>query len=104
MRQLKNEVHGMLLDNGVRDHAVGERLVEAPGRIAELLASLTLTPASRYCVQLALRQLLALGEEKAALQRRLYWTGQPLDTEVRLLMGIRGVTPLMALVFLSEVG
>ena len=24
IRQLKNEVHGMLLDNGVRDHAVGE--------------------------------------------------------------------------------
>jgi transposase len=63
-----------------------------------------LTPASRYCVQLALRQLLALGEEKAALQRRMYWTGRPLDSEVRLLMGIRGVTPLMAVIFLSEVG
>ena len=104
IRQLKNEVHGILLDNGVRDHAVGERLVEAPGRSAELLGSLSLTPASRYCVQLALRQLLALGEEKAALQRRMYWTGRPLDSEVRLLMGIRGVTPLMAVVFLSEVG
>ncbi len=104
IRQLKNEVHGVLLDNGVRDHAVGERLVEAPGRSAELLASLSLTPASRFCVQAALRQLRALGEEKEALQRRLYWTGRPLDAEVRLLMGIRGVTPLMALVFLSEVG
>ncbi len=104
IRQLKNEVHGVLLDNGVRDHVVGERLVEAPGRGAELLASLSLTPASRFCVQAALRQLLALGAEKEALQRRLYWTGRPLDRDIRLLMGIRGVTPLMALVFLSEVG
>lgn len=69
-----------------------------------MLASLSLTPASRFCVQAALRQLLALGVEKEALQRRLYWAGRPLDNDVRLLMGIRGVTPLMALVFLSEVG
>jgi transposase len=75
IRQLKNEVHGVLLDNGVRDHAVGEKLVEAPGHSAELLASLSLTPASRFCVQAALRQLLALGEEKGLLQRRLYWAG-----------------------------
>lgn len=104
IRQLKNEVHGILLDNGVRDHAVGERLVEAPGRSAELLGSLSLTPASRYCVQLALRQLLAFGGGEAALQRRMYWTGRPLDSEIRLLMGIRGITPLLALIFLSEVG
>ena len=104
LRQLKNLVHGVLLDNGVREHAVGEKLVEAPGHSAEVLASLSLTPASRFCVQAALRQLLALGVEKEALQRRLYWAGRPLDNDVRLLMGIRGVTPLMALVFLSEVG
>ena len=104
IRQLKNLVHGVLLDNGVREHAVGEKLVESPGHSAEVLASITLTPASRFCVQSALRQLLALGVEKDALQRRLYWTGRPLDSDVRLLMGIRGVTPLMALVFLSEVG
>lgn len=104
LRQLKNLIHGVLLDNGVREHAVGEKLVEAPGHSAEVLASITLTPASRFCVQSALRQLLALGAEKDALQRRLYWAGRPLDSDVRLLMGIRGVTPLMALVFLSEVG
>lgn len=104
IRQLKNLIRGVLLDNGVRDQAVGEKLVEAPGRSTEVLASITLTPASRFCVQTAVRQLLALGVEKEALQRRLLWTGRPLDSDVRLLMGIRGVTPLMALVFLSEVG
>lgn len=104
IRQLKNEVHGVLLDNGVRDRVVGESLVETPGRSLEMLPDLSLTPASRYCVDAALRQLQVLGAEKEALQRRLYWTGQPLDNDVRLLMGIRGVTPLMALVFLSEVG
>ena len=34
----------------------------------------------------------------------MYWTGRPLDSEIRLLMGIRGITPLLALIFLSEVG
>ncbi len=104
IRQLKNLVHGVLLDNGVRDHAVGEKLVEAPGLSTELLTSLSITPASRFCVQAALRQLLALAVEKDALQKRLYWIGRPLDSDVRLLMSIRGITPLMALVFLSEVG
>ena len=84
IRQLKNLIHGVLLDNGVRDHAVGERLVEAPGRSTEVLASLSLTPASRFCVQAALRQLLALAVEKDALQKRLYWVGRPLDSAVRL--------------------
>jgi transposase len=104
IRQLKNLVQGVLLDNGVRERAVGNRLVEYPGRSDELLASLSLTPASRFCVQMALRQLVALAQEKEALQRRLYWTGRPLEADIRLLMGIRGVTPLLALVFLSEVG
>jgi len=104
IRQLKNQVHGVLLDNGMRDRTVGKKLVEAPQPDGELLKSLVLSPASRFCVQAALRQLLALAKEKDTLTRQLYWAGQPLDAEIRLLMGIRGVTPLMALVFLSEVG
>ena len=104
IRQLKNEVHGVLLDNGVRDRAVGEKLVETPQPDGELLKSLTLTSASRFCVQAAMRQLLSLVEERKIVERRLYWMGRPLDAEVRLLMSIRGVSPLMAMVFLSEVG
>ncbi len=104
IRQLKNEIHGVLLDNGVRDHDVGEKLVETPQPDGELLKSLVLTQASRFCVQSAMRQLLALTKEKETVMRQMYLAGRPLDAEIRLLMGIRGVTPLMALVFLSEVG
>jgi hypothetical protein len=51
------------------------------------------------------RAILAqLKEEKKNLQRGICRAGRPFEEQVRLLIGIRGVTPLLALGFLSEVG
>ncbi len=104
IRQLKNEIHGVLLDNGVRDHALGKRLADNPVKAGELLKMVELSAASRVCILTSLALLASLQEQKESLKRGIYQAGRPLEAELKLLIGIRGVTPLLALVFLSEVG
>ena len=48
--------------------------------------------------------LAQLKEQKKSLQCEICRAGRPFEEQVRLLIGIRGVTPLLALGFLSEVG
>ncbi|MGA2975405.1 MAG: IS110 family transposase [Spirochaetia bacterium] len=104
LRQLKNEIHGVLLDNGVRDRALGKRLADNPAKAEELLKTVELSAASRVCIQTSLALLASVEEQKEALTREICQAGRPLEAEVKLLISIRGVTPLLALVFLSEVG
>ena len=104
LRQLKNEIHGVLLDSGVRDRALGKRLADNPAKAEELLKKLELSAASRVCIQTSLVLLANVEEQKKALTREIYQAGRPLEAQVKLLISIRGVTPLLALVFLSEVG
>jgi len=104
IRQLKNEIHGVLLDNGIRDRVLGNRLVDNPTRAEELLKTVELSAASRACIQTSLTLLASLQDQKENLKRAICQAGRPLEAEVKLLISIRGVTPLLALAFLSEVG
>ena len=104
IRQLKNEIHGVLLDNGVRDRALGKRLADNPAEAEEHLKTVELSAASRVCVMTSLKLLKSVQEQKEALTHEIYQAGRPLEAEVKLLISIRGVTPLLALAFLSEVG
>jgi transposase len=104
IRQLKNEIHGVLLDSGVRDRALGKRMAEAPLKAQELLPQLELSAASRICLGSSLALLAVLHTQKQALKGEIYQAGRELEAEVKLLISIRGVTPLLALAFLAEVG
>ncbi len=104
VRQLKNEVHGVLLDNGIRDRALGNRLVEQPAKAEELLKTVELSAASAVCIRTSLALLANLEEKKEALKGEILQAGKPFEAQVKLLLSIRGVTPLLALAFLSEVG
>jgi transposase len=104
VRQLKNQIHGVLLDNGVRDRALGKRLADNPAKAEEFLKTVELSAASRVCVRTCLALLASVREKKEALKGEIYQAGRPLEAEVKLLISIRGVTPLLALAFLSEVG
>ena len=104
IRQLKNEIHGVLLDNGVRDRALGKRLADNPAKAEELLKTVELSAASRVCVMTSLTLLVSVQDQMEALTHEIYQAGRPLEAEVKLLISIRGVTPLLALAFLSEVG
>jgi len=104
IRQLKNEIHGVLLDNGVRDRALGKHLADNPAKAEELLKTVELSAASRVCIMTSLTLLAGVQDQKEALTHEIYQAGRPLEAEVKLLISIRGVTPLLALAFLSEVG
>ncbi|MGO9269761.1 MAG: IS110 family transposase [Terriglobia bacterium] len=104
IRQLKNEIHGVLLDNGIRDRVLGNRLVDNPTGTEELLKTVELSAASRVCIKTSLALLASLQDQKENLKRAIYQAGRPFEAEVKLLISIRGVTPLLALAFLSEVG
>jgi transposase len=67
IRQLKNEIHGVLLDNGIRDRALGNRLVDYPARAEELLKTVELSAASRICIGTSL--LLAQATDPLRLHR-----------------------------------
>ena len=56
------------------------------------------------CIRTSLALLASLQDQKQALKDEIYQAGRPLEAEVKLLISIRGVTPLLALAFLSEVG
>ncbi len=104
IRQLKNQIHGVLLDNGIRDRALGNRIADNPASAEKLLIMVELSTASRFCIQSSLILLGGLAERKEALKREISQAGRPLKEEVKLLISIRGVTPLLALAFLAEVG
>ena len=104
LRQLKNEIHGVLLDSGIRDRRLGERLAENPAKAEELLKNVQLSSASAVCIRTSMTLLTNLEEKKEALKEEIYQAGEPFEAQVKLLLSIRGVTPLLALAFLSEVG
>jgi transposase len=104
IRQLKNQIHGVLLDNGVRDRALGKHLADSPVKAQELLKPLELSAASRICLHTSLALLKTLQDQKQALKGEIFLAGRSLEAQVTLLISIRGVTPLLALAFLAEVG
>ena len=98
IRQLKNQIHWVLLDNGVRDRALGKRLADNPAKAEEHLKTVELSAASRVCIMTSLALLPSVEEQKESLTRQIYQAGRPLEAEVKLSISIRGVTPLLALV------
>jgi transposase len=103
-RQLKAQVQSVLVENGITERKLGMRMVDNPTVGQQLIATLELSAASLFSIAMSLKMLALLKEQKKSLQREIYRAGQPFEEQVRLLIGIRGVTPLLALGFLSEVG
>jgi len=103
-RQLKAQVQSVLVENGITERKLGIRMVDNPAVGLELITTLELSPASLFGITMSLKTLAHLKEQKKSLQREIYRAGQPFEEQVQLLIGIRGVTPLLALGFLSEVG
>jgi transposase len=88
----------------VRDRALGKRLADNPAKAEELLKTVELSAVSRVCIMTSLTLLASVQDQKEALTHEIYHAGRPLEAQVKLLISIRGVTPLLALAFLSEVG
>ena len=104
IRQLKAQVQSLLIEEGISERAIGQALVEHPGKAEANLAKLELPECSRFCIRTSLRLLLALGKEKELVRAEIIRTGVPLEESAKLLMTIRGVTAFLALAFLADVG
>ena len=104
-RQLKAQVQSVLVENGITDRKLGMRIVDNPTTGQQLIATLGRSPRPVWLsIEMSLGILAQLKEQKKSLQREIYRAGRPFEEQVPLLTGIRGVTPLLALGFLSEVG
>ena len=70
---MKNEIHGVLLDNGIRDRVLGDRLVDHPAEAEEILKKVELSAASASCIRTSLtllthlRQFRVVEFEKTAI-------------------------------------
>jgi transposase len=104
IRQLKNQIHAVLLDNGIQDRVQGTRIVESPLKAEAVLKGMELSVASLICIRASLVLLASLDEQKKTLRRQICHVGRAFESQVKLLISIRGVTPLLALAFLAEVG
>jgi transposase len=88
----------------MRDRKLGDRLVDNPAKAEEFLEKVELSAASAVCIRTSLALLVSLGDKKDSLAAEICQAGKPFEPQVKLLLSIRGVTPLLALAFLSEVG
>jgi transposase len=104
IRQLKAQVQGVLLENGISDPVMGRRMVDNPAVGLATVRDLSLSPASAFSITMSLQMLATLLAQKKRLLPEIYRAGCPFEPQVRLLITIRGVTPLLALGFLAEVG
>jgi transposase len=57
IRQLKNQIHAVLLDNGIQDRALGTRIVESPLKAEAVLKGIELSVASLICIRASLSGL-----------------------------------------------
>jgi transposase len=100
----KNNVQAILAENGVllRNKEKNALLSEKYG--LSMLNRLELSGASRISIQVSLELLWKIEAAKERISGEILLTGEPLQEKVKLLITIRGISPLTALSFLSDVG
>ena len=101
---LKNSVQSILTENGMVLSTENKRLLLSKKTGMSLLEKLDISDASRISVKLSLELLWKVQEQKEQLAKEIFYAGKPFEKEVKLLISIKGITPLSALAFLSDVG
>jgi transposase len=102
--QLKNTIIGMLRDSGLRMTVEQHKHLFHPTNGMDALEELHLFPSDEQVVRALLKTLHAIIEEKKALARQIIQYGAFVQDDVELLISIKGVSPLLALGFLADVG
>jgi transposase len=105
VRQYKNVIQAHLTENGIAlSSAIKERLLN-PKRGLEVFETLdTITHSTRVCIIMNLYLLWNLLDQKEILKREIIKAGIPFESQMKLLITIKGVTPFLALAFLADVG
>jgi transposase len=104
INMLKNNIQAILLDDGIvltlkdKKHLLSEKEDE------EFLDCLDITDASKICIKASLDILWKATSQKEVLTREIIRAGEPFKDKVKILISIKGITPLSALAFLADVG
>ena len=94
IRMLKNSVQALLAENGLTVTSEGKSKLRLKKHGMEILKGRELTRASLVSIDMSLKMLWRLVEEKEKMGQEIILTGEPLKDKVELLITIKGITPL----------
>jgi transposase len=100
---LKNTVQEILNDNGISLTYRQKTMLSSETEAIEMMDEFELSPASLLTIQINLAVLWKVEEQKKKLKKEILLAGEPFAAEVKLLITVRGITPLTALAFLADV-
>lgn len=101
---LKNSVQSVLTENGIVLSADNKKYLLSEKTGCLLLEKLDISTASRISILMSLVILWKVQEQKEQLTKEILYAGKPFEDQVKLLISIKGISPLTALAFLSDVG
>jgi transposase len=101
---LKNSIQAIVLDNGITLTKDEKNALLLPKYGKDILKKLELPHASDISIEGSLELLWRVEEEKERIRQEIILAGEPLKEAVKLLITIKGITPLTALAFLADVG
>ena len=104
INMLKNNVQSILLDDGIVLSLKHKKNLLSNKTGEEFLKLLDVSDASRICIKASLDILWKAINQKEVLTREIIRAGEPFKDKVKILISIKGITPLSALAFLADVG
>lgn len=104
IRMVKNGIQAILVENGIELKAGEKNKLLNPRYGLVIIRDFELSPASMAIVTEEMDILWTLIEKKNKIVQEILFAGEGFQKQVLLLITIRGITPLVALAFLSDVG
>ena len=104
IRMIKNGIQALLTENGIILEEADRKLLLKKNGDNTVIEKLDLTPASILIITGELELLRNLLERKDKLTEAILLTGATFQKQVELLITIRGITPLVSLAFLADIG
>jgi transposase len=104
INKLKNNIQSTLMDNGVVLSSDDKSDLFSQKRSDFIFSKLDISSASKISIEISLDILWKVEEKKKLLTNEIIKAGISFEKEVKLLISIKGITPLSALAFLSDVG
>jgi transposase len=102
--QYKNTVIGMLRDSGLENDKIDKDYLFNEKRSLGYLDSLRISESTKCCIKPLLKLIILSLVEKKDLKKNIVRIGAFLKEDVELLISIKGVSPLLALAFLADIG
>jgi transposase len=101
---LKNSIQSIITENGKVLTTEEKKILFHEDKGLLLLEKMDISKAGKISIITSLKILWIVSAEKSQLAEEITYAGRIFSKEVKLLMSIRGISPLTALAFLSDVG